>query len=56
MATCRPRKPAYPAILELLERGTTNRLPTAPPSAARGGAASFRALPQASAVSRPQAT
>ncbi len=36
----------YPAILELLERGTTSRLPTTPPSASRGGAASFRALPQ----------
>jgi CHAT domain-containing protein/predicted alpha/beta hydrolase family esterase len=36
----------YPAILELLERGTTSRLTTAPPSAARGGGARFRALPQ----------
>ena len=35
----------HPAIVELLERGTTTRLPSAPPSASRGGAVEFRALP-----------
>jgi hypothetical protein len=37
---------AFPAILDLLERGSTTRLPSTPPSIARGGAATFRALPQ----------
>jgi CHAT domain-containing protein/pimeloyl-ACP methyl ester carboxylesterase len=39
-------EPAFPAILDLLERGTTTRLKTAPPSVARGGAATYRALPE----------
>lgn len=38
--------PAFPAILDLLERGTTTRLKTAPPSVARGGEAIYRALPE----------
>ena len=37
---------AFPALLDLLEHGTTTRLATTAPSAARGGAASFRTLPQ----------
>jgi CHAT domain-containing protein/pimeloyl-ACP methyl ester carboxylesterase len=39
-------EPAFPAILDLLERGTTTRLKTAPPSIARGGEAIYRALPE----------
>lgn len=38
--------PAFPAIRELLETGTTARLPTTPPAAARGGERISRALPQ----------
>lgn len=37
---------AFPAILDLLERGTTTRLPTAPLSVARGGERIYRALPE----------
>ena len=37
---------AFPAILDLLDRGTTTRLPTAPPSVARGGGTSYRTLPE----------
>ncbi len=36
----------FPALLDLLERGTTTRLSRSPPSTARGGAATFRTLPQ----------
>ena len=39
-------EPAFPAILDLLERGTTTRLKTVPPSVARGGEATYRALPE----------
>jgi CHAT domain-containing protein/pimeloyl-ACP methyl ester carboxylesterase len=39
-------EPTFPAILDLLERGTTTRLKTAPPSVARGGEAAYRALPE----------
>jgi CHAT domain-containing protein len=39
-------EPVFPAILDLLERGATTRLPTAPPSVARGGEAAYRALPE----------
>jgi CHAT domain-containing protein len=37
---------AFPAIVELLERGTTSKLATTPPSAARGGAATYETLPE----------
>lgn len=39
-------EPAFPAIVELLELGTTSRLATTPPSATRGGAAEYTALPE----------
>jgi CHAT domain-containing protein/pimeloyl-ACP methyl ester carboxylesterase len=38
--------PAFPGIRELLETGTTRRLSTSPPSAARGGEVNYRALPE----------
>ncbi|WP_319455751.1 MULTISPECIES: CHAT domain-containing protein [unclassified Mycobacterium] len=42
-----PSHPAgLPAIRELLEKGTTSRLPTVAPSVARGGAVTYRALPE----------
>ncbi|MGH6622425.1 MAG: DUF7379 domain-containing protein, partial [Burkholderiaceae bacterium] len=39
-------KDGFAAIVDLLTRGGTSRLPSSPPSAARGGAASGRMLPQ----------
>ena len=38
--------PGFAAIRDLLETGTTSRLPTAPPSTARGGEVRFRTLPE----------
>ena len=39
-------KPGFPALLELLERGTTGRLPTVAPSVSRGGAATYVTRPE----------
>lgn len=39
-------KPGFYAIKDLLETGTTSRLAAVPPSASRGGAVNYRALPE----------
>ena len=39
-------QPGFRALHEILETGTTSNLSTAPPSRARGGAVTFRALPE----------